>query len=116
MMKFASTNSSTSLMLCFIFLLVLSYRTNALKLPPNVTIPALIAFGDSIMDTGNNNNIKTIVKCNFPPYGQDFKGGIPTGRFCNGKNPSDLIGIYIIFNFLSMVNFFKKEFSGKIQS
>ncbi|WJX42275.1 hypothetical protein P8452_29525 [Trifolium repens] len=91
MMKFASTNSTTSLMLCFIFLLVLSYRTNALKLPPNVTIPALIAFGDSIMDTGNNNNIKTIVKCNFPPYGQDFKGGIPTGRFCNGKNPSDLI-------------------------
>ncbi|CAJ2642919.1 unnamed protein product [Trifolium pratense] len=92
MMKFSSTSLSTSLMLCFMFLLILSYRTDALlKLPPNVTIPALIAFGDSIMDTGNNNNIKTIVKCNFPPYGQDFEGGIPTGRFCNGKNPSDLI-------------------------
>jgi hypothetical protein len=96
MMKLPSTYSPNSLtLLRFMLLLVLSYRTNALvKLPPNVTVPALIAFGDSIMDTGNNNNIKTIVKCNFPPYGQDFEGGIPTGRFCNGKNPSDLIGIY----------------------
>ncbi|CAI8600131.1 unnamed protein product [Vicia faba] len=51
----------------------------------------IIAFGDSILDTGNNNNITTIVKCNFLPYGQDFEGGTPTGRFCNGKNPSDLI-------------------------
>lgn len=93
MMKLPGTYSPNSLILLrFMLLLVLSYRTNALvKLPPNVTIPALIAFGDSIMDTGNNNNIKTIVKCNFPPYGQDFEGGIPTGRFCNGKNPSDLI-------------------------
>ncbi|KAI5402793.1 GDSL esterase/lipase EXL3 [Lathyrus oleraceus] len=93
MMKLPSTDSSTRLiLLCFICLLVLSYRTNSLvKLPPNVTVPALIAFGDSILDTGNNNNIKTEVKCNFPPYGQDFEGGIPTGRFCNGKNPSDLI-------------------------
>ena len=62
------------------------------KLPPNVSVPALIAFGDSIMDTGNNNNMKTLAKCNFPPYGKDFEGGIPTGRFSNGKVPSDLIG------------------------
>ncbi|CAL0305876.1 unnamed protein product [Lupinus luteus] len=93
-MKFPSysSSSSTSLMLCFILLLVLSYTTNALvKLPPNVSVPALIAFGDSIVDPGNNNNIKTLVKCNFSPYGKDFEGGIPSGRFCNGKIPTDLL-------------------------
>ncbi|CAK8569112.1 unnamed protein product [Lathyrus sativus] len=93
-MKVPSTYSSTRLILLrFIFLLVLSYRTNSLvKLAPNVTVPAIIAFGDSIMDTGNNNQIKTTVKCNFSPYGIDFEGGVPTGRFGNGKNPSDMIG------------------------
>ncbi|ONK72569.1 uncharacterized protein A4U43_C04F20780 [Asparagus officinalis] len=54
-------------------------------------VPALIVFGDSIMDPGNNNDINTIVKCNFPPYGIDFNGGKPTGRFSNGKIPSDLL-------------------------
>jgi hypothetical protein len=62
------------------------------KLPPNVTIPALLVFGDSIVDAGNNNDLETLVKSNFPPYGKDFEGGIPTGRFCNGKIPSDIIG------------------------
>ncbi|KAH1214693.1 GDSL esterase/lipase EXL3 [Glycine max] len=69
------------------------HRTMALaKLPPNASsVPAVLAFGDSIVDPGNNNNIKTLIKCNFPPYGKDFQGGNPTGRFCNGKIPSDLI-------------------------
>ncbi|XP_057423519.1 GDSL esterase/lipase At5g42170-like [Lotus japonicus] len=55
----------------------------------NATYPALFAFGDSILDTGNNNGLGTFSKCNFPPYGGDF--GEPTGRFCNGKIPTDLI-------------------------
>ncbi|KAJ0969921.1 hypothetical protein J5N97_022798 [Dioscorea zingiberensis] len=54
-------------------------------------VPAVIVFGDSIVDPGNNNAIKTIAKCNFPPYGLDFAGHKPTGRFCNGKIPSDFI-------------------------
>uniref|UniRef100_A0A7N2QYG7 Uncharacterized protein n=1 Tax=Quercus lobata TaxID=97700 RepID=A0A7N2QYG7_QUELO len=32
------------------------------------------------MDTGNNNYIETIAKCNFPPYGRDFVGGKPTAE------------------------------------
>ncbi|KAH9759198.1 GDSL esterase/lipase EXL3 [Citrus sinensis] len=61
------------------------------KLPENETIPALIAFGDSIVDTGNNNDLRTISKCDFPPYGKDFQGGVATGRFSNGKVPADII-------------------------
>ncbi|XP_027368232.1 GDSL esterase/lipase At1g23500-like [Abrus precatorius] len=57
----------------------------------NGTFPALFSFGDSILDTGNNNNLQTLSKCNFPPYGMDFEGGKATGRFCDGKIPSDLI-------------------------
>lgn len=62
------------------------------KLPGNETIPALIVFGDSIVDTGSNNELITVAKCNFFPYGKDFPGGKPTGRFSNGKVPSDFIG------------------------
>ncbi|KAG5062172.1 hypothetical protein GLYMA_02G046500v4 [Glycine max] len=51
---------------------------------------AIIAFGDSILDTGNNNYIETFLKANFKPYGKDFIGAKSTGRFCNGKIPSDL--------------------------
>lgn len=69
------------------------------KLPPNVTIPALIVFGDSIGDQGCNNNLTTLVKCNFSPYGKDFIGGLATGRFSNGKTPPDMIGIYIYIYF-----------------
>ncbi|KAJ3679110.1 hypothetical protein LUZ60_017121 [Juncus effusus] len=54
-------------------------------------IPAVIVFGDSTVDTGNNNAIGTVLKSNFPPYGRDFTNGIPTGRFCNGRLPTDFI-------------------------
>lgn len=82
--------------LLLIYLSLLQYITEAvINLPKNITIPAVIVFGDSVVDTGNNNYIETIVKVNFPPYGQDFIGGKPTGRFSDGKVPSDLIGIYI---------------------
>ncbi|XP_042387171.1 GDSL esterase/lipase EXL3-like [Zingiber officinale] len=53
-------------------------------------VPAIIAFGDSIVDPGNNDVLTTIIKCNFPPYGQNFAGGA-TGRFSNGFIPTDLI-------------------------
>ena len=64
----------------------------AIALPKNVQIPAVLVFGDSIVDPGNNDFINTISKANFPPYGRDFEGGVATGRYSNGKIPSDLIG------------------------
>ena len=56
-------------------------------------VPALFIFGDSVFDVGNNNQLSTIVKANFPPYGRDFNNHTPTGRFCNGKLASDYTGI-----------------------
>ncbi|KAL2907190.1 GDSL esterase/lipase EXL3, partial [Bienertia sinuspersici] len=53
-------------------------------------IPTFIVFGDSTVDTGNNNYVATIGKANFPPYGRDFPGGVPTGRYSNGKNALSL--------------------------
>jgi len=55
-------------------------------------VPALIMFGDSIVDVGNNNNLLSIVKSNFLPYGRDFIDQRPTGRFCNGKLAVDFSG------------------------
>ncbi|KAK8674261.1 hypothetical protein V6N13_112555 [Hibiscus sabdariffa] len=54
-------------------------------------VPAVIVFGDSSVDSGNNNVISTLLKSNFRPYGRDFYGGQPTGRFCNGRIPPDFI-------------------------
>lgn len=66
-----------------------------IPLPQNKTIPAVIVFGDSVVDTGNNNYLPTISKVNYPPYGKDFMGGMPTGRYSNGKVPSDLLGTWV---------------------
>ncbi|XP_058074979.1 GDSL esterase/lipase At5g22810-like [Magnolia sinica] len=52
-------------------------------------VPALIIFGDSTNDVGNNNKLSTIVKADFPPYGRDFSNHSATGRFCNGKLATD---------------------------
>ena len=54
-------------------------------------VPAIIVFGDSTVDSGNNNQMSTLLKSNFQPYGRDFFGGQPTGRFCNGRLPTDFI-------------------------
>ncbi|XP_050365757.1 GDSL esterase/lipase EXL3-like [Argentina anserina] len=71
--------------------LILTSALAIVKLPKNARVPAVFMFGDSIVDTGNNNNLTTFLKSNFPPYGRDFLGGAPTGRFCNGKIPSDFV-------------------------
>ncbi|XP_024031457.1 GDSL esterase/lipase At2g40250-like [Morus notabilis] len=57
--------------------------------PPS--IPAVFAFGDSTIDSGNNNRLMTIFRGNHPPYGRDFPGHIPTGRFSNGKLATDFL-------------------------
>lgn len=77
----------------WLLVILMFQHVSALTIPNNETVPAVIVFGDSIVDTGNNNYISTLVKCNFPPYGRDFaEGNHPSGRFSNGLVPSDIIG------------------------
>ncbi|KAL8511742.1 hypothetical protein ACS0TY_018250 [Phlomoides rotata] len=57
-------------------------------------VPCMFVFGDSLFDNGNNNNLNTRAKVNYPPYGIDFPGGITTGRFSNGKNAPDFLGSF----------------------
>ncbi|KAM5550176.1 GDSL esterase/lipase [Rosa sericea] len=54
-------------------------------------VPAMFAFGDSLIDAGNNNFISSIAKANYYPYGIDFRGG-PSGRFTNGRTFVDMLG------------------------
>lgn len=54
-------------------------------------MPALIVFGDSTVDPGNNNFIPTVARANFPPYGRDFDRGVATGRFSNGRLVTDFL-------------------------
>ncbi|KAJ1266914.1 hypothetical protein BS78_07G016800 [Paspalum vaginatum] len=62
-------------------------------------VPALFVFGDSLVDSGNNNNLASLAKANYLPYGIDFAGG-PTGRFCNGYTIVDelaeLLGLPLV--------------------
>uniref|UniRef100_A0A7N0VGD0 GDSL esterase/lipase APG n=1 Tax=Kalanchoe fedtschenkoi TaxID=63787 RepID=A0A7N0VGD0_KALFE len=53
-------------------------------------VSAIITFGDSVADVGNNDYLYTIFKANYPPYGRDFAGKKATGRFCNGKLATDI--------------------------
>ncbi|XP_042487903.1 GDSL esterase/lipase 7-like [Macadamia integrifolia] len=56
--------------------------------------PALYIFGDSIVDSGNNDFLNTTAKANYKPYGIDFPVG-PTGRFTNGKTFADFLAQYL---------------------
>ncbi|XP_071711432.1 GDSL esterase/lipase At5g22810-like [Rutidosis leptorrhynchoides] len=75
-----------------VVLLVYVLALLSTKVSGQPLVPALFIFGDSVVDTGNNNNLETVVKSNFPPYGRDFINHRHTGRFCNGKLASDFTG------------------------
>ncbi|KAL9254935.1 GDSL esterase/lipase APG-like protein [Drosera capensis] len=81
-MKFENVLSS------FVIILVLVLAAENINAQP--LVPALIIFGDSSVDTGNNDYIHTLFKANYPPYGRDFIDKKATGRFCNGKLATDI--------------------------
>ncbi|GJN14946.1 hypothetical protein PR202_gb01825 [Eleusine coracana subsp. coracana] len=60
-------------------------------------VPCYFVFGDSLVDSGNNNVIVSLARANYPPYGIDFAGG-PTGRFSNGLTTVDVISKLLGFN------------------
>ncbi|PIA31941.1 hypothetical protein AQUCO_04700064v1 [Aquilegia coerulea] len=61
----------------------------------NRSVSAILVFGDSTVDPGNNNHLLTILKANFPPYGVDMPNQAMTGRFCNGRLTTDFIASYL---------------------
>ncbi|XP_010511070.1 PREDICTED: GDSL esterase/lipase At1g58430 [Camelina sativa] len=70
------------------------FITTTLLLSSNAKplFPAILIFGDSTVDTGNNNYpSQTIFRAKHVPYGIDFPSHSPNGRFSNGKIFSDII-------------------------
>ncbi|KAL3849022.1 hypothetical protein ACJIZ3_010904 [Penstemon smallii] len=82
----------TILMLClFVLILIATANANSNSNVKAAKVPAIIVFGDSSVDAGNNNYFPTVARSNFEPYGRDFPGGRPTGRFSNGRIATDFI-------------------------
>ncbi|KAF3953910.1 hypothetical protein CMV_020681 [Castanea mollissima] len=52
---------------------------------------AFFVFGDSLVDSGNNNYLATTARADSPPNGIDYPTHRPTGRFSNGFNLPDII-------------------------
>ena len=59
-------------------------------------VPAVYVFGDSNVDSGNNNHLNTIANANRWPYGIDFNN--ITGRHTNGKNTADFTGEFLNYS------------------
>ncbi|XP_047982266.1 GDSL esterase/lipase At2g31550-like isoform X2 [Salvia hispanica] len=72
-------------------LLALMITTLTNQCNANPKFPAILVFGDSTVDTGNNNYISTPFKGNHPPYGYNFPEGAPTGRFSDGRLVPDIL-------------------------
>ncbi|KAF5176086.1 GDSL esterase/lipase [Thalictrum thalictroides] len=60
-------------------------------------VPCYFVFGDSLVDNGNNNNIVSLAKANYLPYGIDWRGP-PTGRFSNALTTVDVIAQLLGFS------------------
>ncbi|KAL6839641.1 hypothetical protein ACP4OV_030580 [Aristida adscensionis] len=54
-------------------------------------VPAIICFGDSTTDVGNNNYLPgAVFKADYAPYGENFRRHVATGRFSDGKIVTDI--------------------------
>ncbi|XP_057810530.1 GDSL esterase/lipase At1g29670-like [Salvia miltiorrhiza] len=59
--------------------------------------PCFFIFGDSLVDSGNNNDLDTIARVDYSPYGVDFPYGA-TGRFTNGLTTADFLAQMLGFD------------------
>lgn len=108
MIMWSPSSSYRPLPLLLLLIIFLSCVNATRPNPRNGSVSAFFVFGDSTVDSGNNNFIKTISKSNFPPYGKDLPNHIPTGRFTNGRLATDFLGnyyfyLFTIFFFLSFL-------------
>ncbi|CAN6545199.1 unnamed protein product [Malus baccata var. baccata] len=76
---------------CRVFTAVALIVAMAAIAPDAEAAPAFFVFGDSLVDSGNNNYLATPSSADSPPYGIDFPTHRPTGSFSNGLNFPDII-------------------------
>ncbi|KAM1003661.1 hypothetical protein EV1_003915 [Malus domestica] len=76
---------------CKVFAAVALIVAMAAIAPEAEAARAFFVFGDSLVDSGNNNYLATTARADSPPYGIDFPTHRPTGRFSNGLNLPDII-------------------------
>ncbi|XP_022715688.1 GDSL esterase/lipase At1g29670-like isoform X2 [Durio zibethinus] len=94
---------------CWLILVLLGLLNIQQIEPREPKVPCYFIFGDSLVDSGNNNNLSTAAKTNYPPYGIDFPGG-PTGRFTNGRTFTDFFAQFLGFeNFIPPFSTAKDE-------
>lgn len=65
-------------------------------------VPCFFIFGDSLVDSGNNNLLNTKAKVNYKPYGIDYPNG-STGRFSNGRTIVDIMGLSLRNLYLCLI-------------
>jgi hypothetical protein len=88
----ASSMASTAAPLA-LFLLAASAMGGGGGAQAQPLVPAVISFGDSTVDVGNNNYLpRAVFKADYAPYGQSFARHQPTGRFSDGKIVTDITG------------------------
>nr|CAB3467003.1 unnamed protein product [Digitaria exilis] len=84
--------ASTAAALLAVFLLAAaSAMTGGGGVRAQPLVPAVISFGDSTVDVGNNNYLpRAVFKADYKPYGENFARHKPTGRFSDGKIVTDI--------------------------
>ncbi|XP_050388258.1 GDSL esterase/lipase At2g23540-like [Argentina anserina] len=90
----AITRSYITLALVGLVLLLINNLSYVAYAAETEGLGASFIFGDSLVDSGNNNYLPTLSKANMRPNGIDFQasGGNPTGRFTNGRTIGDIVG------------------------
>lgn len=78
-----------TMLLLVVVVVVVGFLSAGVGAAPQV--PCYFIFGDSLVDNGNNNALRSLARADYLPYGIDFPGG-PSGRFSNGKTTVDAIG------------------------
>jgi hypothetical protein len=90
--RLSSCKSTASLLLC----VAVSFLAE-LVLVHGGLVPALYVLGDSQADVGNNNHLQlSPLRANFPRNGIDYPGQQATGRFSNGHNFVDFLGMFLL--------------------
>ncbi|KAI5423961.1 GDSL esterase/lipase At5g33370 [Lathyrus oleraceus] len=79
---------ATSFLICF-SLTITTFVASVSAQQPR----AFFVFGDSLVDSGNNDFLATTARADAYPYGIDYPTHRPTGRFSNGLNIPDLISL-----------------------